>query len=185
MKEEASYSLSLENITFTQDQKLNGKNDPQKEPSYHVPRLELGDIVFSLSCMKSNYPDFPVYEVFKAYYELKKEAVEAYHKEVEKEQTVIHLDDDDDDDGNSVKKRKRKLKNKLSTVGRGKRRKLGSGKEIVEETPQTRQEVQSVWHERTPHMWTQIFTPKNAKQVIGNAGKIIVVNVRLCCMFCL
>ena len=138
--------------------------------------------MFSLSCMKSKYPNFPVYEVFKAYYELKKEAVEAYHKEIQKEQIVVHLDDDDDE-GSTVKRRKRKLKNKLSTLGRGKRRKLGSGRETVEETPQNQQEeVQSLWHEKTPHSWTQLFMPKNTKQVIGNTGKnfYILEDARLC-----
>ncbi|KAK8394054.1 hypothetical protein O3P69_006327 [Scylla paramamosain] len=171
LKKEPSYSPSLENLTFAQDEKvLSRRNAYQKRVSLHVPRLELGDIVFSLSCMKVKYPDFPVYEVFKAYYELKKEAVEAYQKEVQKEQTVVNLDDSGDEEGNSAKRRKRKRKNKLSTLGRGKRRKLGSCKETVEETQQ--EEVQAVWHERTPHVWTQIFMPKNSEMVIGNTENV-------------
>lgn len=132
--------------------------------------------MFSLSCMKVKYPDFPVYEVFKAYYDLKKEAVEAYQKEVQKEQTLVNIDDSDDEEGNSAKKRKRKRKNKLSTLGRGKRRKLESCKETMEEIQQSLQEdFQAVWHERTPHVWTQIFMPKNSEMVIGNTGMFFCV----------
>ncbi|KAG0722952.1 ATPase family AAA domain-containing protein 5 [Chionoecetes opilio] len=178
LKETPSFSPSLESLAFTLDQKgITTTKALHSKPSYHVPRLELGDIVLSLSCMKSKYPDFPVYEVFKAYYDLKKEAVETYHKEVQKEQTVVHLDDDDDDDdvGRSGKRRKRKRKNKLSSLSRGKRRKLGSVKETVEEPPQNQvEEVPSVWHERTPHIWTQTFMPQNAKQVIGNTDDFMV-----------
>ncbi|XP_045125844.1 ATPase family AAA domain-containing protein 5-like isoform X2 [Portunus trituberculatus] len=173
LKKEPSYSPSLESFTFAEDKKvLSRRNVCQKKVSPHVPRLELGDIVFSLSCMKVKYPDFPVYEVFKAYYELKKEAVEAYQKEVKKEETVVNLDDSDEEE-NSAKRRKRKRKSKLSMLGRGKRRKLGGCKETLEETQQNQQdEVDAVWHERTPHVWTQIFMPKNSEMVIGNTENV-------------
>lgn len=128
--------------------------------------------------MKTKYPDFPVDEVFKAYYEMKKEAVESYQKEVKKEEVVIDLHDEEEQ--NSSRRKKRKGKNKLTALGRGKRRKLDNGKEATEETQQNQQEeFKSLWHEKTPHMWTQIFMPKNASQVIGNSGKII-ISLRLC-----
>lgn len=123
--------------------------------------------------MKTKYPDFPVYEVFQAYYEMKKNAVESYQKEVKKEEIVIDLHAEEDQ--KSCQRRKRKGKNKLTALGRGKRRKLENGKEATEETQQNQQEeFKSLWHEKTPHVWTQIFMPKNASQVIGNSGKIII-----------
>lgn len=177
MKEDPTFS-PLRSLTYTSDFPTSKKDSaPRNMSPYHVPHLELGDIVLSLSCMKTKYPDFPVFEVFKAYYEIKKEAVESYQKEVKKEETVIHLDDEEE---NSHRKRKRKGKSKLSTLGRGKRRRLGSGKEETEEAHQDQQEeLKYLWHEKTPHMWTQIFMPKNANQVIGNTGKTVTFNLRL------
>lgn len=169
----------LKNLTFIPRYPTFEKgNLPRSMSPYHVPHLELGDIVLSLSCMKTKYPDFPVYEVFKAYYEIKKEAVKSYQKEVKKEESVIHLDDEEKQ--NSCRRRKRKGKNKLSALGKGKRRRLDHGAEAIEEPQQSQQEIKYLWHEETPHMWTQIFMPKSASLVIGNAGKIIMFCFRLC-----
>lgn len=175
MKDDPTFS-PIKSLTFTLDNPtLKRDSEPRNVSPYHAPCLELGDIVLSLSCMKTKYPDFPVYEVFKAYYEMKKEAVESYQKEVKKEETVIHLDDEDEE---NPSRRKRKGKNKLSMLGRGKRRKLGNGKEATQETQEKQQEeFKSFWHEKTPHLWTQIFMPKNASQVIGNASKIILFHL--------
>lgn len=167
---EATFSPA-KNLRFTPDYPVLKRDSEPGNVSYHVPHLELGDIILSLSCMKTKYPDFPVHEVFKAYYEMKKAAVESYQKEVKKEEVVIDLHDEEE---NPSRRRKRKGKNKLSTLGRGKRRKLANGKEVIEDNQQNQEEFKSLWHEKTPHMWTQIFMPKNASQVIGNAGKIII-----------
>ncbi|XP_050693731.1 ATPase family AAA domain-containing protein 5-like isoform X2 [Eriocheir sinensis] len=171
LQAESTYS-PVTSLTFTPDYpSLKKKSAPRNVAPCHVPHLELGDIILSLSCMKTKYPDFPVYEVFKAYYEMKKEAVESYQKEVKKEEVVIDLHDEEEQ--NSSRRKKRKGKNKLTALGRGKRRKLDNGKEATEETQQNQQEeFKSLWHEKTPHMWTQIFMPKNASQVIGNSDNV-------------
>ncbi|XP_042207812.1 ATPase family AAA domain-containing protein 5-like isoform X2 [Homarus americanus] len=133
----------------------------------HVPTLDLPDIVSVLAIMKHENPKFPVYRVFKSYHSMKRDAVESYKKELEKEEiSLVVLDDDED----MKVKRKRKRKGRNLGLSKSKRSKLG-GKRAVAEVTEEKPTIPP-WQERTPHSWTQIFAPKSGKQVIGNRGHV-------------
>nr|XP_053654316.1 ATPase family AAA domain-containing protein 5-like isoform X2 [Cherax quadricarinatus] len=147
---------------------LDKTNSVSRGSLVHVPTLDSEDIASILAYMKSKNPNFPVYRVFKSYYDMKKRAVELYRKELEKErQAVIVLDDND------VKvKKKLRLKTKSTVLSRSKRCKLAGTRGQEEEASIQERSSLPLWHEKTPHSWTQVFAPKNGKQVIGNTENV-------------
>nr|XP_045622027.1 ATPase family AAA domain-containing protein 5-like [Procambarus clarkii]XP_045622028.1 ATPase family AAA domain-containing protein 5-like [Procambarus clarkii]XP_045622029.1 ATPase family AAA domain-containing protein 5-like [Procambarus clarkii] len=173
-QEDYNPTLSVGEKIFPFTTSLSKKTNSSSRASLlHMPTLDLNDIASLLANMKSQNPNFPVYKVFKSYYDMKKEAVELYKKELEKERMEEHdiviLDDDDD----TKVKKKRKRKNKPAVLSRSKRSKLGNTREQSDETACMQTEaIIPLWHEKTPHSWTQIFAPKNGKQVIGNTEHV-------------
>ncbi|CAL4067761.1 unnamed protein product [Meganyctiphanes norvegica] len=123
----------------------------------------------TLSGIKKRNPNFPVFAVFKSYLDQKKEAVESYEKELEKDiktktVDIVDLEDDDEEVGKGKRKRRSKgspvnKKQKLSR-SKGKRNSLDCAAENTNTVP--------IWQKWTPNAWTNMFAPNHSSQVIGN-----------------
>lgn len=146
---------------------LEKSNHDSSMSRVHVPVLDINSLASILAYIKRMNPNFPVYTVFKSYFDMKKEAVESYKKELEKE--VLEIIDLEDDNINGKKIRKRK--SRALSVSKNKRSKLGGIKNKTEDKVQQQPTV-PLWQQRTPHTWTQVFAPKCCNQIIGNAGMI-------------
>ncbi|KAK3853920.1 hypothetical protein Pcinc_039562 [Petrolisthes cinctipes] len=140
-----------------------------KKRNLLAPNLDLSDIASLLIIIKGKNPQFPVYSIFKKYYDLKKESVLTYRKELDKEEgAVITLEDDD-----SPKRKKRKRKGNTESESKQKRSKLSrnNSNPVCDKKVQG-YEKSNLWHEKTPYTWSQVFGPKSSSMIIGNNGNV-------------
>lgn len=134
------------------------------------PTLDVASIIAILLSLKKENPYFPALSVFKSYLDLKKDAVDLYKKELEKEESKIKVIDLEEEE-EEAKRGKRKRRSKGS--GGNKRSRLSGAKgkkKEAEEKGEDKDTSLPLWQERIPNAWTQVFAPKHTSQVIGNTG---------------
>nr|XP_027230296.1 ATPase family AAA domain-containing protein 5-like [Penaeus vannamei] len=172
--ERDSSLVPLETKIYSTDMmsKLNKDKSSTKLGVGNNPTLDLASIVAILLSLKKENPYFPAFSVFKSYLDLKKDAVDLYKKELEKEESKIKVIDLEEEE-EEAKRGKRKRRSKGS--GGSKRSRLSGAKgkkKAAEEMGEDQDTSLPLWQERIPHAWTQVFTPKHTNQVIGNTGHI-------------
>ncbi|XP_063596481.1 ATPase family AAA domain-containing protein 5-like [Penaeus indicus] len=152
--------------------KLNKDKSSTKLGVGNNPTLDVASIIAILLSLKKENPYFPALSVFKSYLDLKKEAVDLYKKELEKEESKIKVIDLEEEE-EEAKRGKRKRRSKGS--GGSKRSRLSGAKgkkKEAEEKGEDKDTSLPLWQERIPHAWTQVFSPKHTNQVIGNTGHV-------------
>ena len=133
--------------------------------------LDLFPVVTVLKALKRNNPVFPVFSVFKFYIDLKKEAVESYKRELEKESRIKCVTLEEVEEARAPAKRKRRSKEGTSKRGRKSKAALKNEKQLEEEGKDTESTPPlPVWQERIPATWTQVYAPKKSSHIIGNKG---------------
>ncbi|KAK4299098.1 hypothetical protein Pmani_028603 [Petrolisthes manimaculis] len=159
------FKSSIESLIESSPQKIS----EVKKRNLLAPNLDLSDIASLLMIIKGNNPQFPVYSIFKKYYDLKKESVLTYRKELDKEKgAVITIDDED-----SPKRKKRKRKGNPESDSKQKRSKLSrNNSNPVCDKKVQENEKSNLWHEKTPYTWSQVFGPKSSSMIIGNNGNV-------------
>ncbi|XP_047482626.1 ATPase family AAA domain-containing protein 5-like [Penaeus chinensis] len=152
--------------------KLNKDKSSTKLGVGNDPTLDVASIIAILLSLKKENPYFPALSVFKSYLDLKKEAVDLYKKELEKEESKIKVIDLEEEE-EEAKRGKRKRRSKGSAGSKRSRLSGAKGKKKeAEEKAEDKDTSLPLWQERIPHAWTQVFTPKHTNQVIGNTGHI-------------
>ncbi|XP_042885312.1 ATPase family AAA domain-containing protein 5-like isoform X2 [Penaeus japonicus] len=172
--ESVSSLVPLETKIYSSDIMSILKKDKSstKQGMGNNPTLDLTSIVAILLCLKKENPYFPAFSVFKSYLDLKRDSVDLYKKELEKEESKIKVIDLEEEE-EEAKRGKRKRRSKGS--GGSKRSRLSGAKgkkKDAEEKEEGKDNSLPLWQERIPHAWTQVFSPKHSNQVIGNTGHI-------------
>ncbi|XP_068241749.1 ATPase family AAA domain-containing protein 5-like [Palaemon carinicauda] len=167
LKEDADIDLPKCTSTSVYQMNMFSKAKPieSQSPLTEGCTFDVNSLAVILNALKRNNPRFPVFSIFKSYFDLKKEAVESYKRELAKEDKISVID---------LEKEEIKLDKRKGLAKRG-RKKKGYSKLNRSQEMQEMKETGPplpIWHERIPYVWTQVYAPKKGSHVIGNKGHV-------------